>query len=164
MSRRRYIAWNGATGALTAALVPVTTGTTIKTMLQIKPTTNISIIEWGYRFDVMPTALVSVQLITTGTVAATVTAHVAAGIHPYDDAGAPASAVTLGTTSTGYTSSGEGSVTSTRLLGYNPELAQSFTQQFPLDREPGVVSTDYLRIRATTATAINMVCYVVWEE
>jgi hypothetical protein len=164
MARRRYAVWNGASAALTASQALVATGTSLKTMLQLKPTTPIAIIEWGYSFDVVPTALVKVELITTGTVNATVTAFNAGDVVKYDDSGASASAISLGTAASGFTSSAEGSITATRLLSYRAEWNQSFVQQFPLDREPGVAANDILRIRATTATTINMACYVVWEE
>jgi len=164
MSRRRYIAWNGATAALTAALASVATGTAIKTMMQIKPTTNISILEWGYSFDIVPTAVIKVELITTGAINATVVAYNAGDVRGYDDSGGAATAITLGTASSGFTASAEGTITSTRVLDGGLTWAQQYSKQFPLDREPGVVSTDYLRVRVTTATTINMLCYVVWEE
>lgn len=164
MSRRRYIVWNGATAALTAALASVTTGTSVKTMLQLKPTTNISIIEWGYSFDVVPTALVTTELITTGTVNATVTAYASGDVAKYDDSGTGASAISLGTSASGYTASAEGSITATRLLDRRQEWGQSYAIQFPLDREPGVIANDILRIRMTTATAINAACFVIYEE
>jgi len=56
---------------------------------------------------------ITCELIQTD-VAATVTAHVAAGVQPYDDPGAVPSTVTLGTTATGYTATSEGSITATR--------------------------------------------------
>lgn len=165
MARRRYIVWNGATAALTAALASVSTGTSLKTMLQIKPTTNIAIVEWGYSFDVVPSALVKVELITTGTVAATVTNYASGDIIKYDDAGSAASAIATGGGNTsGFTASAEGTVTSTRPLAYRSEFGQSFAQQFPLDREPGVQANDFLRIRMTTSVAINALCYVIFEE
>lgn len=165
MARRRYVVWNAATAALTAAPTAVTTGTSIKTMLQVKPTTNIAVLEWGYSFDVVPTALVRCELITTGTVAATVTNFAAGDIIKYDDAGSPASAIATGGGNTsGFTSSAEGTITSTRPLAERLEWGQSFSQQFPLDREPGVQANDFLRIRMTTATAINALCYIVFEE
>ncbi len=164
MSRRRYIVWNGATAALTAALAPVTTGTSIKTMLQVKPTTNTAVIAWGYSFDVAPTALVKCELVTTGTVNATVTAYAAGDVAKYDDSGNAASAISLGTSASGFTSSAEGTVTASRLLDYRSEWGQSYMCQFPLDREPGVIANDFLRIRMTTATAINAICWVAFEE
>ncbi len=163
MSRRRYIMWNQAMPT-TGNFTPVTTGTSLKTMLQVKPTTNISIIEWGYSFATVPTAVVEVGLITSGTVAATVTAAGANDVMKYDDGGAPSSAVTLGTAATGFTATAEGTITATRILDFSEQWAQSYSKQFPLDREPGVISTDFLRIRMNTAVAISAVCYVVWEE
>lgn len=164
MSRRRYSVWNAATAALTAAPTAVTTGTAIKTMLQVKPTTPIVIIEWGYSFEVVPTALVRVELLTTGTVNATVTQFAAGDVVKYDDPSMSASAISLGTAASGYTSSAEGTVTASRLLDCQVSWAQQFSKQFPLDREPGVVANDILRIRMTTATAVNALCYCVFEE
>lgn len=164
MARRRFSAWNGATAALTAALAPVTTGTAIKTMLQIKPTSPIAIIEWGYSFDIVPTAVVKVELITTGLINATVVAFNAGDVIKYDDSGGAASLITLATSGSGYTASAEGTITATRFLDGGQKWAQEYSKQFPLDREPGVVISDILRVRVTTATAINMLTYVIWEE
>jgi hypothetical protein len=163
VARRRYRVWNYAMPT-TAAPTFVTTGTTIKTMLQVKPTTNISIIQWGFQFDVIPTALVKVELVTTGTIGATVTAYVANDVIKYDDAGAANSAISLGTAASGYTSTAEGTVTATRELAIGPGWSQAFDMQYPLDREPGVQANDFLRIRMTTATAVNAICYVDFEE
>jgi hypothetical protein len=164
MSRRRYVVWNGVSAALTAAPVMVATGTTLKTMLQVKPTTNIAIIEWGYSFDVVPTAVVKVELLTTGTINATVVAFAAGDVAKYDDAGEPVSAINLATSGSGYTASAEGTITATRLLGYQSSWAQQYEKQFPLDREPNCIANDILRIRMTTATTINASCYIVFEE
>lgn len=163
MSRREYMVQNGAMPT-TARIPLVTTGTAIKTMLQIKPTTPLVVIEWGFSFGIVPTALVSVELLTTGTVAATVTAYGANDITKWGDSAQGPSAITLGTTASGFTASGEGTVTATRLLDYQPTHAQSYSKQFPLDREPNIPITDYLRIRVTTGTAIDMNCWVVFEE
>ena len=67
----------------TAAPVAVTTGTAIKTMLQVKPVAGISlyVVEWGFSFNASALAVpIVVELLTTGTVAATVTAHTEANI------------------------------------------------------------------------------------
>lgn len=164
MARRRYQLFNGATAALTAAMPTVTTGTSLKTMLQIKPTTSIAVIAWGYSFDAVPSAPVTVELLTTGTVAATVTAFASGDVVKFDDAGAAASAISLGVSASGYTATAEGTIVSSRLLACRREMAQSYESQFPLDREPGVIANDILRIRATTATAIGMTCWVTIEE
>lgn len=167
MARRNYRIWNAATAALTAAPTLVTTGTTIKTMLQLKPTIHTAIYAWGFRFDVAPTAIVKVELLTTGVINATVTASAAGDILKYSDPSDPTSTLTLATSGTGYTSSGEGTITTTRLLDFRNCAVggeTSYDIQFPLDREPACGPSDYLRIRATTATAINMLCYVDIEE
>lgn len=164
MARRRYLVWNAATAALTAAPTMVSTGTSLKTMLQVKPSTNIAVIGWGYSFDVVPTAVVKVELITTGTVNATVTAFNAGDVVKFDDSGNAASAITLATSGSGFTSSAEGTVTASRLLDYQASWAQQYSTQFPLDREPGVIALDILRVRATTATAIGMSTWICFEE
>jgi hypothetical protein len=82
-----YIAWNTAMPT-TAVRAAVSTGTSIITMLQIATpaTRSIKVQRWGVRFPTSaPTAVVRCELIDTN-VAATVTAHVAAGVQPYDGA------------------------------------------------------------------------------
>ncbi|MEU4224271.1 hypothetical protein AB0F17_08260 [Nonomuraea sp. NPDC026600] len=154
--------------ATTAALAPVTTGTAIKTMLQIAtPSTRmIRVVEWGISFDGSTAAApVKCELIQTD-VAATVTAHVAAGVQPYDDPGAPASLMTLGTSATGYTASAEGSITATRTgdVQFVAPTTQ-YVRQFPLGREFVVPVSKFLRVRVTlTGTAVNAYTYVIWIE
>lgn len=159
-----FITWNGP-APTTAALTAVTTGTAIKTMLQVKPgTPKMRIVEWGYSFTTVPSAAVLVELIETGTVAATVTAAVSGGVMNYNDVTGPGSQASLSTTGTGYTASGEGTVTAARLLAYQNEWSYQFKQQFPLGREPEINGGNILRIRATTSAAVSMACYIVWEE
>ncbi|WP_157253219.1 hypothetical protein [Nonomuraea typhae] len=161
-----YWAANGAMPT-TAALSPVTTGTSIKTLLQIAtPSTRvIRIVEWGISFDGSAAATpIRCELIQTD-VAATVTAHVAAGVQPYDDPNAPASLVTLGTSATGYTSTSEGSTTATRYMDL--QLVSPTTQYvklWPLGREPMVPVSKFLRVRVTAGAAVNAYTYVVWQE
>lgn len=166
-----FIAYNGAMPT-TARIPSVTTGTAIKTMLQLKAQNGkLRIVEWGYSFDTVPTAVVNVELIDTSTVGCTMaTAYAAADVMKYNDStGAATNNVLTGganaSVTSGFTSNGtEGTITASRVLSFNEEWGQSFKQQFPLGREPEVNSGDYLRIRVTTATALNMLCYVVWEE
>lgn len=161
-----YIAFNGAMPT-TAALAPVTTGTAIKTLLQLATpsTCEIRISEWGISFDGSAAATpIKVELVDTN-VAATVTAHVAAGVMPLNDTGTIASRLTLGTSATGYTASAEGSITATRVLDYQliAPTAQ-FVKQWPLGLEPEVAVSRFLRVRVTAAAAVNAVCYIVWTE
>lgn len=161
-----YFAANGP-APTTAAQVPVTTGTAIKTLLQIATpvTCPIRIIEWGISFDGLAAAApIKVELLQTD-VAATVTAHIAAGVPPFNDPGAPASLMTLGTAATGYTASAEGTITATKM--FDAQLiapTNQYVKQYPLGREPQMGISKFLRIRVTAAAAVNAYAYVVWEE
>ena len=167
-----YTIWNGA-APTTAKRVAVTTGTSIKTMLQIKMGTSggpsrFKIVEWGISFDGSALATpISCELLTTGTVAATVTAHVAAGIQANDPlTTTPTSGVpfTFSTTTTGYTATDEGSIVASRTLDAQLILPLSqYVKQWPLGREPMVLATNYLRVRVHAGAAVNCLCYVVVE-
>lgn len=155
----------------TAAQASVTTGTSIKTMLQLATpsTRQIQLIAWGYSVDDPPGADAIVELLQTD-VAATVTAHVAAGVQPLDP-NAPASLLTLGTSATGYTSTSEGSTTAARVFdavsmsSTSGESPLVYSYQFMPDERPIVAVSKFLRVRATTATtAVDMRCWVVWDE
>ena len=168
-----YIMWNQSTTALTAAISGVTTGTVLKSMMQIKPgTPKIRVIEWGYSFETVPTIMYRVELVETGGVGATMTGTGGAAGTPqaYNDVTGPASQVITGTSSSAFAGSAvntsEGAVTASRLLAYQEEWGTQFKQQFPLGREPEVNGGNFLRIRVTpaSATAISMTCYCVWEE
>lgn len=169
MAAPLFIAWNADTSALTgppAVTATSATSGTVKTILQIKSGANkIRIVEWGYGFDAAPAAPVRVELVETGTVFATVTT-IGSGIRAYNDATGPVSLAVAGTSATGFNSSSEGTVTATRLFGYNYDSALFFKQQFPLGREPEVNASSALRIRATptSSAAVNMWAYVIWEE
>jgi hypothetical protein len=168
----RYTIWNGPMPT-TAAQASVTTGTAIKTMLQIaSPSTRmISVLAWGFTLDDPPGADAIIELIETD-VAATVTAHVASGVQPVVS-GAPASLLTLGTTATGYTSTGEGAITATKLhdavalSSVSAEAAPFLTweREFTEVRMPQIAVSRFLRVRATTpTTAVDMRCWVLIEE
>lgn len=161
-----YVAYNGASPT-TAALVPVTTGTVIKTLLQIaSPSTRpLTIVEWGISFDGSAAGTpIKCELIQTD-VAATVTAHVAAGVPCITDPNGPASLVTLSTTATGYTASAEGTTAASRLFDYQLIApTNQYVKQWPLGREPAMPVSKFLRIRVTAAAAVNAICYAVFGE
>lgn len=165
-----YTTWNGP-APTTAALASVTTGTAIKTMLQLStPTTRqIQILEWGFSLDDPPGADGVVELVDTN-VAATVTAHVAAGVFNLDPNGT-ASLLTLGTSNTGYTATAEGSITATRpldgvsLSSVSGESGLCYVRTFMPDARPIVAISRFLRVRATTpTTASDMRCWVTFQE
>lgn len=152
----------------TASFAAVTTGTTIKTMLQLKPFNVVKIIEWGISFDGSAAATpIEVELLDTGTVFATVTASADADIMKFDGAeGAVASiaGLTLGTTSTGYTSTAEGSITTTKLFDTQfIAPTNQYVKQFPLGREPKCIIGNSVRIRVKAGAAVNAICYMVVE-
>lgn len=159
-----FLISNGAMQT-TAAPVHVTTGTSIKTMLQVRPLGFLRVFEWGFSFDAAAlVAPITVELITSGTVFATVTAHVEAGVTKLDDLTALAATyMTFSTTGTGYTSSSEGTVTATRNLDapqHFSVLSQPLKVQIPLGYYPVLPIGDAMRIRVTAAAALNMYCYV----
>lgn len=163
-----FLIANGAAGT-TAAPVAVTTGTAIKTMLQFKPsaTTIARIVEWGISFDGSAAATpIKVELLESD-VAATVTAHAATSITKFDpDAVAGGDPTTnliqVGTTSTGYTASAEGTTTTSRLmdLQYIAPTNQ-YVKQFPMGREPMCTVNAFTRIRVTAGAAVNAYCYMI---
>lgn len=165
-----YKAWNGPMPT-TAAQASVSTGTTIKTMLQVATpsTRKIEVLEWWFSFDDPPGADGSVELLVTD-VAATVTAHVASGVQP-EDPSDPASLMTLGTSATGYTGSAEGSITATRVfdvVSLSSTSGESLLiggQKWLPGRGPRVAVSSFLRVRATTpTTASDLRCFIRWQE
>jgi hypothetical protein len=165
-----YKVWNGP-APTTAAQQSVTTGTAIKTMLQVATpsTRQIQLISWGFSVDDPPGADAVVELLQTD-VAATVTAHVAAGIQPLDPNGTPSLCVG-GTALTGYTASVEGTTTASRtfdtvsLSSVSGESPLTYTYQWMPDERPIVAVSRFLRVRATTpTTAVDMRCWVVFNE
>lgn len=150
-------------GQTTAAPAGVTTGTAIKTMLQVKPLVPLFVVEWGYFFDGTPSDI-KVELIEAD-VAATVTASAEGDIAKLGnpaDSGQAAINMTLGTTSTGFTASGEGTVTAIRNLD-GPQISslKAFAKQFPLGERPMIQVGKFGRIRVTAAAAVNMLTYIV---
>ena len=159
----------------TAAQAVVTTSATLATLLQVKlEDTHIGlgrVIEWGISLSGAAAATpFKCELLTTGTVKATITEHVAAGIlnltNPYADVvtdGNPFD-FTAAADGTGYTSSAEGTITQTQMMDFQ-QIAPTnqYVKQFPLGREPAFVPSDYLRIRVWGDGVVTAYCYVVVE-
>lgn len=163
----RYKTWNGAMPT-TAAQLKVAVANGVKTMLQLSTpaTRQIQLVSWGYSIDA---ALAGVVELLQTDVAATVTAHVAAGVQPLDP-NAPASLLTLGTANTGYTATAEGTTTAARVFDVQevsatspPNLSYSY-QWTPAER-PIIPISKFLRVRTTFgATTSSMVCWICWDE
>ena len=155
----------------TASQAAVATGTGIITLLQIKAsaTKPFKIKEWGISFDGSAAATpIKVELLETD-VAATVTASVAADITKLDGealaGGDPTTnLIPVGTTSTGYTASGEGSITAVRM--FDPQLiapTNQYVKQFPLGLEPVIQISKFARIRVKAGATVNAYCYMIIE-
>jgi hypothetical protein len=165
----RFTTWNGPMPT-TAAQAKVTTGTAIKTMLQVATpsTRQCQLIGWGFSLDAASSAAGVVELLQTD-VAATVTAHVAAGIQPLDP-NAPPSLLVGGTALTGYTASAEGSITATRVFDVKEvPIAAGLTdltyeKVWMPDARPVIAVSKFLRVRCTFTGATNMVTWVTWDE
>lgn len=164
-----YLIGNGPM-VTTAAPVSVTTGTAIKTLMQLKTGTQnkMKIVEWGISFDGAAAATpIKCELVETGTVFGTVTAYVANDIQKLsepNDIDPTTSNIVVGTSASGYTCTIEGSTTATRM--FDMQLiapTNQYIKQWPLGREPLVNVGAALRIRVTAGTAVNAYCYVVVE-
>jgi hypothetical protein len=157
----------------TAAFAMVTTGTAIKTMLQVVPNAAVAakVIEWGISFDGSAAATPGkVELIETD-VGATITQTVTSGITKWDAmalmGGDPVANLILcsSTTQTGYSASVEGTITAVRQLSA-PQFIAPTTQyqyQYPLGREPVIQGGKFARIRVTFGTAVNCYCYMILD-
>ena len=165
----QYKIWNGPSPT-TAAQLAVTTGTAIKTMLQVKgiAALRMKVKAWGVSTDGAAAAAgVQWSLLETGTVFATVTAHVAAGAVAWDsDAIATTSTtyVSVGIAATGYTASAEGSIVASRV--FDSQFVQptgQYAWEFSLGNEPIVSAVSALRIRCKAAAAVNALCWVLIE-
>lgn len=163
----RYRIFNGPMPT-TAAQAPVTTGTSIKTLLQLKPFNQCKIVAWGVSFDGSAAATpIKCELLETGTVFATVTASADADcikLNGADQAVASVAGLTLGTSATGYTSTSEGSITTVRM--FDAQLVAPTNQyiyQFPLGQEPVLVIGNATRVRVTAGAAVNALCWVEVE-
>lgn len=161
----RYRIYNGPSPT-TAAQAVVTTGTSIKTLLQLKPFNQLKINAWGVSFDGSAAATpIKCELLETGTVFGTVTASADADVVKLDgtdQAVASVAGLTLGTSATGYTCTSEGSITVTRM--FDAQLVAPTNQyiyQFPLGQEPVCVIGNATRIRVTAGAAVN--CYAFIE-
>jgi hypothetical protein len=64
-----------------------------------------------------------------------------------------------------YSPSGEGTITATRVFDVQfVAPTNQYVKQFPLDREPTVPVSKFLRVRVTAPVTVNAYCYILWEE
>ena len=159
-----FQAWNGPSPT-TAQQVAVTTGTAVKTMLQLEDATyDYTILAWGISFDGSAIAAGIQCELLEQDVAATVTAHVIAGLIKWDDPNAVASSATLGTANTGYTSSAENSPTVSRMFdAQKVQPASQYYYEFSLGQRPKLLHGRFLKVRVLAPAAVNALCFIRWS-
>jgi len=164
-----YKIYNGPSPT-TAQQLAVTTGTAIETTLQVKMQAGITtkVKAWGVSMDGSAAAAgVQWELLETGTVFATVTAHVDAGIVAWDAEALDQTKSTyfdVGTADTGFTSTSEGTITVSRV--FDTQFVQPTGErawEFSLGNEPVVSAVSALRVRVTAAAAVNAISWVLLE-
>lgn len=155
----------------TASQVAVVTGTSIKTLVQVVPsaTNSVKVKEWGISFDASAAATPGIVELCETDVAATVTAHVASGIHKLDaqalvNGDPTTNLIQVGTAATGYTASAEGSITALRQLDAQ-QIAPTnqFVYQWVLGNEGIIQPGKFGRIRVKFGATVNAICYMVVE-
>jgi hypothetical protein len=154
-----------------AATAPISTGTAIKTMLQLATNATsqaIRVIEWWTEFDGSAAATpIKVELLRhTGGPQNSLTAYTAAMIAKSNDPNAPASTVQLGVALSGF-GTGATEVTPTTVVNISTHLVPPTSGiyiQYPLGREPEVQISAFLRHRTTAGAAVNCYAGVSWEE
>lgn len=155
----------------TAAIAAVTTGTAIKTMLQIATpaTRSITLLSWGYSLSIAPGAASTVELMQSD-VAATVTAHSASGIQPQDSA-ETASLCVGGTSATGFTATVEGSTAAARTFDTvivplaSGATDLTYSKVFTPAERPKIPVSKFVRVRiSVSVSAANMLTWVTWSE
>jgi hypothetical protein len=170
MAAKTYAVMNGAAPGAAAA-VPITTGTAIKTHIQLATNTTtpaLRFVEWWVEFDGSTAATpIKVELIRhTGGPQTTLTAYVAGDIAKVNDPNAPASSIQLGTALSGYSNTTT-EVTPTGAVSLETHFVpptSGIYVQFPLGREPEVQVSAFARVRTTAGAAVNCYAGVMWEE
>jgi hypothetical protein len=170
-----YFIYNSAL-ATTAAPVKQPTGTSIRTMLQLRValSVNARLVAWGCSFDGSAAATPGQVELFENTAAATMsTAYAAADIQPYtpvtglaNTAGATGVPFNLSTATSGFATA---AVTEGTVSGYRgADLAMlpptaPYVYQWPLGREFELTPQNYLRCRMTFATTVNTYIWLLIE-
>lgn len=166
----KYKVFNGP-APTTAAQAIVASGTSIKTLLQIKAgaSKGIIITGWGYSLDTEQAAAGTIELLKTD-VAATVTAYNAADVVAIATPSA-ATSISLGVAASGYTGSAEGTITATQVydavrlpVSTTAGPHMTYTRSFLKDERPFIAAGKFLRVRSTTGTSAGVICWVSWIE
>lgn len=165
----KFKAYNGPFPT-TAAQAAVATGTSIKTLLQLKATVGLIITGWGFSLDTEQAAAGTMELVNTDVINATVTAFVAGDVTALATPSS-ASALTLGTAAAGYTASAEGTIVATDMfdaiklpVSTTTGKHMTYDKYFTPDERPYLPVGKFLRVRATTGTSAGCICWISWIE
>jgi len=171
MAAKTYAVTNGAAPGA-AAPVPITTGTAIKTHIQLATNTTtpaIRFVEYWVEFDGSTAATpIKVELMRHTTAPqTTLTAYVTADIARVNDPNAPTSSLQLGAALSGFSNT----TTEITPTGTPVSLETHFVPptsgiyvQFPLGREPEVQVAAFARVRTTAGAAVNCYAGLMWAE
>lgn len=170
MSAKTYAVMNGAAPGAAAA-VPITTGTAVRTMMQLATNTttpSIRYVEYWVEFDGSTAATpIRVELLRHTTVPqTTLTAYAAGDIAKVNDPNAPASSVQLGTALSGFSNTTTETTPGTAVsleTHFVPPTSGIYVQ-FPLGREPEIQVAVFSRLRVTATAAVNCYAGLMWEE
>lgn len=162
-----YKLFNGHMPVANTPIPKVAISATFPTLLQLKANASASfkVKGWGVSFDGSAAATPIVcELVETGTIAATVTAHVAADVFPFENAAGEAWIGQLGTAASGFTSTAEGTITASR-VGDMQLIAPTnqYLYDWVLSNEFQVQAGHVLRVRIT-GTGPSAICYVLIEQ
>lgn len=171
MSAKTYTVLNGAIPGAAAA-APISTGTALKTMMQIATNTTtpaIRIVEWWTEFDGSAAATpIKVEVMrSTGGAQTSLTAYAAADISKANDPNAPTTSIQLGTALSGFNNANDPGVTPTGLGNFATHFVPPTSGiyiQYPLGREPEVGASQFIRTRTTAGAAVNCYFGLTWEE
>ena len=141
----------------TAVTATVSTGTAIKTLIQVTApsTRKLEVVCWGISMDGSPDVIA--ELLTTGTVAGTGSTSITPA--KWSDPNATAALSTAG-----FQPSAEGTITTTRILDVEEIKSNTFVQWFPLAERPQVAASDVLRIRVDAVGAVNALAWLLFTE
>jgi hypothetical protein len=154
--RNQFIVFNAAVPT-TAVMVPVSTGTAIKTLLQgtAASSRRLMIVEWGITFDGTPAA-VQCELIQTTTVAGGTPTAVTPTLLDAADAAL---------STWGFSPATEGTVVATTRV-YDSQIlsTNNYQKVWELGAEPVVAASQVIRIRVDAVTAVNALCWIRFAE
>lgn len=148
-----------ANGIYTASLSGISTGTSLKTLMELGTTATMraTILSWWIEFDGISGSAtpIKVELIrgTGGITGTSITAE------KYTDKYDAAATVAK------HTSTNEGTIGVTNALESHYVHPQSgILVQYPLDREIQIPVSAFLRLRVTAAASVNASVGIVWQE